>query len=715
MTRIGTLGANTAYVDRILDIQSQINDNQLQLSSTVKSPTYAGIASDANSLLNYQTEAAAATQFVKGNNFISGTLNAASTTLDSISASLTNFKNSLDTFFSGNTTNQSNVEQIQNFAYQTMVDIQSYLSANINGQYIFSGGRVNTEPVDLPASTLSGFQAIYDGSNKTWPTSRAAQLLQTSVTRQDTTSLTFSPATGVISAASAASLTPLATGAVVTVSNSVSNNQDYQVRSHAAMNVGGTPLAETNGLGSGSPTISYGSVPTTILPGASGDLNFAFAPDGNMKITPTVANSMAAMTAGTKFTINGSTGGAYDGAYKVVSNLNGVVEIATDTDQAKSESITQVAAASPLSLSRNYGAAGALTPGTVTMTATPSAATGKTSVTITSAGANDLNTYAVGDTITIGGSADHNGTFTVTAATANSVTFDINSDALRVSKFLPQSGRSDVTVSFGGSTGTTASTVTAAANAASPGYGTLSFSPSGTTGERITGSNGPTSFQDNSGNPYPPVGQVITLTSTSGVNDGVYTVTANNGGNIEVQSVQMTAEAGVTTADLNVSSWYKGDSLQIQHRVDQDRQVDVGIYASDTAFEKAFRALGLIAEGTYGTAGGLDQNQSRINQAMYLINDAIKSPAEGTPPFGTELRGDVTAVQQRLDFNVSVVNTATTNQNNFISFLNGRVSDIIGIDQNTVATTLLNDSNALQASYQSLAKIEGLSLMNYLK
>ncbi len=714
MSRIGTLGANTTYVNQILNTQSQINDSQLQVSTGLKAQTYSGIASDTNSLLNYQTESEAVQQFVKGNQVVSTTLSAASTTLDSVSASLKNFQKSLNTFFSGDTTNQTNVESIQKFAFSTMIDIQSYLTANINGQYIFSGGRVSTEPVVLPASTLTGFQAIYDGTDKTWPTSRSAQLLQATVTRQSTGSLTFTPATGTITAANANGLTPLATGAVVTVSNSLSNNQDYQVRSHAAMNVGGTALAETNGAGSGSPTITYGSTPTKILPAASGDLNFAFAPDGNMTISPTTANAMSAMAVGTKFTINGSAGAAYDGAYKVVSNANNVVEIATDTDQAKSESIAQNAATAPLSLSLNGGAATALTPGTVTMTATPSVVAGKTSVTIKTAG-NDLGAYAVGNTITIGGSTDHNGTFKVTAATANSVTFDINSDALRVSKFLPQTGRNDVTVSFGGSTGVSASTVTAAANSASPGYGTLSFSPVGVTGERITGSNGATSFKDNSGNPYPPVGQVIHLNSTSGVNDGVYTVTANNGGNIEVQSVQMTAEAGTTTADLNVSSWYKGDSLQIQHRVDQNDQVDVGIYASDTAFEKAFRALGMLAQGTYGTAGGLDQNQSRINQAMYLLNDALTSPAEGTPPFGPELRGDVNALSTKLGFTASTINNTLAYQNNFVGFLQGQISKITVADQNTVVTTLMSETNSLQASYQSLAKVSGLSLINYLK
>jgi len=716
MTRIGTLGANTAYVQRILDIQERTNTEQTQVSTGLKSQDYTGIAADANTLINFQNEETAANQYIQGNNIIGTKLSAASTALTGIQTTITNFKKQLATFNQGNTTNQTNVQQIQTFAFQTMLDVQSYLGANIDGQYLFSGGRTNTDPVQLPSNTLGGFQAIYDGANRSWPTNRSAQMLNTTVPAVDTAKLFFDKPTGIVSAASAASLTPFASSGAISVTNSVSNNTTYQVHSHAAMNVGGTPLVETNGAGSGSPTISYGSTPTQILPAASGDINFAFLPDGNLAMTPTTANSLANMTAGTKFTLNGSTAGGWDGAFKVVSNINGTLEIATDSDQAKSESITQTAATAPLSLSRNYGAATALTTGTIAMTATPSAVTGKTTVTITAAGPSDFAAYAVGNTVTIGGSADHNGTFTVTARTGNSISFDINDDALRVSKFLPQTSRTDVTMSF--NTGTTLNPnivqVTNAGGSAGPGYGQLSFSPTGTTGERISGTNGANSFKDASGNPYPPVGAVIQLTSVSGVNDGAYTITANNGSNIEIASTMVTTEA-VTSASVTSSSWYQGDTLQIQHRIDDNRQVDVGIYASDPSLEKAMRAMGLIAQGAFGTAGGLDQNQKRINQAMYLLNDGLNSSASGTPPFGTEMRGDLNGLQQNLGFTQKVILDKNSTHQSFIGFLGTRIANIENMDQTTATTNLLSDSNALQASYQALAKVQSLSLINYIK
>ena len=716
MTRIGTLGSNTSYIDRILDIQSRMSTGQDQVSTGLKSQIYSGIATDSNTLLNFETEKASAEQFIKGNKAVDTKLSAAADSLTGIQKSMKTFSKQLDVFYSGNTTNQKSVEQIQSFAFQSMLDIQSYLGANVNGQYLFAGGRLTQDPVQLNVSTISAFQSTYNGSTRTWPTSRSAQLLDTTVTRSDSTKLFFSAAAGTIRAADADALTPLSTGAGICITNSVSNNTTYQIRSHAAINVGGTALAETNGAGSGSPTISYGSTPTQILPAATTNINFAFAPNGNMTMTPTSANTLSAMSAGTTFTVNGSAGNAWDGAYKVVSNINGVVEIATDTTTAKSESITQSGATAPLSLSLNYGAATAMTTGTISMTATPSAVSGKTTVTITPAGATDFSAYAAGNTITIGGSTGHNGTFTVSAVGAggSSLSYEVNSDALRVSQFVPQSSRADVSVKFDVGPGLTNDLINAGSGSLAGGYGTLTFSPTGTTGERITGSNGANSFISAAGAPYPPVGQVITLSSTSGVNDGVYKVTANNGSNIEVESVLMTTEA-VTTADVSASSWYKGDTLQIQHRIDDNRQVNVGIYASDTAFEKAIRAMGLIAQGAFGTAGGLDKNQSRITQAKYLIADAMESPAAGTPPFGTELRGDINSVQQNLGFVQQIISNKNEKHSNFIGFLQTRITGIEQIDKTAAVTSLLADSNTLQASYQSLAKIQSLSLLNYVK
>ncbi len=852
MTRIGTLGANNAYIARILDIQGRMNIEQVQNTTHLKSQEYIGIASDANAAINFENEKAQAAQFISNNKAVDTKLSAASAALTEIQTTIKNFRDQAVSFYSSAPTDQQSITQFQTFAFQAMQEIQSALYTSNNGQYLFSGGRVNTEPMQLPASSLSQFQSLFDGSNRTWPTTRGAQLLEANVTSQDTAKLTFSPTSGLIRAANATGLTQFPAGTNITVGNSLSNNKTFVVHSHALMNVGGSALAETNGLGSGSPTIQYGATPTAILPAATGDLNFAFRANGNMAITPTTAGSLANLTVGTRFTINGSTGASWDGAYKVVSNVNGVVEIASDTGQATSEAITQTAGTTPVTMSFTHLAATTavpLTAGTVTMTATPSAANNNTTVTITAAGTADFAGIAVGDTITLGGSANHNGTYTVTGQTANTLTFAINGDALRVSKFLPQTGRTDVTLSYQSGTAASPKTTSILPNHT----GSIAFTPgSGVGQERITssvpgnGTVGTTVTVDGSGSGdqfhlltdltnktngvslgiaigqtltltngsgtdtftvtaastmndlqgflknastispvsfmsavdatghlavttvggvagsaddvavggtlatalglstplaagggvagtsigtvalgtgafgkspdfIPAVGSVFTLGSTSGVNDGVYKVVASDGTNIDIESVPaMTAET-TTTASISATSWYKGDTLQIQQRIDTNRTLDVGIYASDPAFEKAIRAMGLLAQGSFGTAGGLDNNRGRVESAIFLLNDALSAPASGNPPFGAEQAGDIDTLKQNIELNQAVIAGKNAKHTLFMGFLDARITDMEQIDPTTAATNLLTDSNALQASYQVLAKVQSLSLMDYLK
>jgi hypothetical protein len=216
--------------------------------------------------------------------------------------------------------------------------------------------------------------------------------------------------------------------------------------------------------------------------------------------------------------------------------------------------------------------------------------------------------------------------------------------------------------------------------------------------------------------PTPPVGTVISLKSTSGVNDGTYEIVANNGGNIEIKSTMLAAgDTNVTSARIDSSTWYHGDTLELKQHISSDRTVDIGIYASDPAFEKAFRAMSIIAQGAYGTSGGLDKNLDRLGQALYLLNDSLESPTAGTPPFGPESRSDIKSVQSNLGFTSSVITQATTDHKQYSAFLDQRIIDLSQIDKTETITMLLADSNALQASYQSLAKVQSLSLINFLK
>lgn len=710
MTRIATFGANQLYLSRITELQQRLQREQLQVSTGLKSLDYSGIASDANRLINMTNESSAAAQFIKSNTVADTKIDAASTAIEGVTDTISNFKDRLSTFRSGNSKLQGNVEDVQEWAYRALVDMRAFLSTKVDGQYLFSGGRTSTEPVQLPTDSLEEFQAMFDGYTRTVPTTRSPNLTDLHLTATDTGNVTFTAATGLIKAADAKAFNKIPTDTLVKFTNTTSNNANYNV-SHAVTNRAGNALGEGTAAAASFITYSNTSVTpstiTNILNGASGNLAMAFNPDGTMTMTPGTANTLSALAEGTKFTVSGSTAGNYDGAYVVTANSNGVVSFKNDIEVCKAETV----ATSSLTVKFDTGGGDGIPDSSAGLTL------GSGNATFTQSGSTlTLNLpagtttplpadFVVGQAISIAGTEDHNGAYILTGVTSSAsgatLSFAANPDVLRVSQLLPQSGRNDVTLTYDDG------------NAAfdKDEYGSLTFSPTGTSGESITAATAGAFLINNVATP--PVGATFKLTSTTGVNDGTYQVASNDGTTIEIVTAALTNETAVDTK-TDCDSWYQGDTLTLQNRIDTGRSLDLNVYASDPAFEKAMRAMFIIAQGTFGTAGGLENNQERISAAMYLLGDAVESPATGTAPYGTEMRSDINSVQSKLGVAKYTLSLTNDKHLQFQGFLDQRVIDISHMDKTEAITRLLGDSRALEASYQSLAQIRQLSLLNYL-
>jgi flagellin-like hook-associated protein FlgL len=959
MTRIGTYGANQLYVSRLLTIQDRMQTEQSQVSTGLVSTTYSGIAQDSGSVINLENEKAQASQYITDNNIAQTKLSAVTTTLTSIKTSVTNFRNQLNTFAGGNTKDQAGIQTLQNSAMRTMVDLQSYLGANLDGQYLFGGGRLSTPPVTLPTNNLQQFQSMFDGIGVTFPSTRDGSLQTLSLANRDTGNLNFDATNGLIYPSTASGFTKLAAGSHVTVTGTTLNNTDFSVRQQAATSAAGTMLSETSNIGS-SAFITNSS--GTLSHATTGNLALAFNAQGQMVMSPANPNTLQGLAVGSNFTIhgssnritpmttadttplvgtnlstynagstaatgvtiaatdsltltdsgggqyvfpctgaptmaslvawiNGNTAGTPNGAasatidnqgrlnitnsagssLKISGNLQGLLGLPATVanaatvnssalfDNVNSERLTNLknAAGTPLAINdtlvmtsgtatttftvgatstltdltnfiaqndpsattpggaqvsfannvmtinnnsgANYtftgnvattlglpGGIGALSSGTsaalpdvpgnsdgaysvlaynpdgsviignnTNVTSKEDVAvtslslskgfplagigTGLTSgnatfslsgdtvtMTLPTGGTNMTTQYVAGDALTIGGTNNHNGTYAVSQVTANSISFQINPPALRVSQLVPQTGRSDVTMTFATTQADTPTSPPVPAPV--PGtvlhgigtldqktFGSLSFTPNGGNGEKISASVG-NSFTDTSGNPYPPVGATITLKSTTGVNDGAYQIISNDGTNITFKSKVLVAENGASTATVATQSWYTGDTLNKQQRVGSDRQLDVGVLASDPAFEKTIRALGIIAQGAYGTAGGLENHPERVASAQFLLQDALDHPSAGPAPKGTsELPSDLTQVLQSVGSTQQVIQTQNDNHTTYMQFLETRVSQVEVADKTQAVATLMADSNALQGAYQALARVSQLSLLDFLK
>ena len=122
----------------------------------------------------------------------------------------------------------------------------------------------------------------------------------------------------------------------------------------------------------------------------------------------------------------------------------------------------------------------------------------------------------------------------------------------------------------------------------------------------------------------------------------------------------------------------------------------------------------IILQGEFGSDGGLDENPERIAQAQYLLESSLELTVSGTPPFGTELTSNIQQLQQNNGFNQALLNDQNDLHKDFIGFIDSAVADIENSDPLEAITRLLDDSRALEASYQTFSRIRQLSLVNFL-
>lgn len=329
---------------------------------------------------------------------------------------------------------------------------------------------------------------------------------------------------------------------------------------------------------------------------------------------------------------------------------------------------------------------GAATPDTTWLRFQRDAGSGVSRVTATTA---RFSNIAVGTKITITGTTSNNGTYTVSAVGGGGTTIDI------VTEQLTDEAAVATTVSYDDPLDPYARITVPA---------TLTFT-------RATNTIAHGGTLNNI-----PVGAAFTIAGSAS-NNGTYTVLSNSGGNIVIEAKRFTDEGGVGTevaGTIAASNYYSGDAVTLTHRVDTDRDFSFDITAIDPAFEKAIRAMSLIAQGVYGTEGGLDQHPERITQARYLLNSALERTVAGDPPFGTELTSNIELLSQTTGFRQVLVKETNEAHDRFIGFLDTSVERIENVDMTETITRLLDDVRALQASYQSLARIRELSLTNFL-
>ncbi len=499
------------------------------------------------------------------------------------------------------------------------------------------------------------------------------------------------PKTSTITATSAM-FSNLSAGSNVNINNSASNNGTYEVQSVSSD--GKTVTINTKMLTDetrSTPTITYpdpDNLNSNLTLTAADFYELTFT-RSNDTIHSAQSGALTKLAAGTSFTVSGSANN--NGTYTVVSN-NGT-EVVIKSKKLTDEGLTTGNTFLDLYTNTdvNFDAATKTIEVRQSTTATPVP--------------NSFNGVSVGQSITLTGSTLNSNTYTVASVAADGSSITVNEtiidetddDGVRLASTDNSNFRydSDSRLVFDATNNTiqlTDNTGAAAANA----FAGLSA------GMKFSADNMPTTSNN----------RTYTVASIS--SDGSTITVAEDIETTETDTDGARLRVFAASATIATETFYKGDQQTSTHRVSTTQSFENNIDGIDPAFEKGIRALQLIAQGVYGTAGGLDQNKERIEQANYLLNSSLQRTVTGDPPFGQELAGNIEQVEIDLGYHRVLMQTTNELNLNLMSFYDESAADIENADIQTMITKLLDDQNALEASYQAYARITQLSLTNFL-
>ncbi|WP_251756406.1 flagellin [Pleomorphomonas sp. JP5] len=164
-----------------------------------------------------------------------------------------------------------------------------------------------------------------------------------------------------------------------------------------------------------------------------------------------------------------------------------------------------------------------------------------------------------------------------------------------------------------------------------------------------------------------------------------------SGSAVEIAPIDLGSLASATTPSTSDTSYYKGDEAAASVKVSSEQTVTYGVTADDENFEKALRALSLVASGA--------TDDDTLSEASDLLDEAISGLA---------------TVQTRLSLNASALKTAISDQETYQDFADNLATSLSGVDVAVVAAEMSAYETQLQAAYAAIGNIASLKLSSYL-
>ncbi len=189
MTRVPTTATYNLYMSQMTKQKLAMTDISYQASTGNRYDSYDKYGLSTYRLLSLQNEQAVTSKYLETNAITQVVLESQQTSIDGIRSALTDVRSQVREFFANDLAAMSEnpteeellaLQNVQEAAFEAMSLIAYYLNTEVDGNYVFGGGKTTTPPVNFPYTTLEEFQAVYDGDVLTYPTSYSASLSQMS-------------------------------------------------------------------------------------------------------------------------------------------------------------------------------------------------------------------------------------------------------------------------------------------------------------------------------------------------------------------------------------------------------------------------------------------------------------------------------------------------------------------------------------------------------
>lgn len=155
-----------------------------------------------------------------------------------------------------------------------------------------------------------------------------------------------------------------------------------------------------------------------------------------------------------------------------------------------------------------------------------------------------------------------------------------------------------------------------------------------------------------------------------------------------------------------VVQWYRGDTSPIgrnavQVKVDEGTYISYGVRADETPIRDTIKSLAVFASVEYAGDTG-DEKQmyfsliERVTQTLSIAGSGIK-----------DLQGEI-GIKEELILSIEARHESVT------ALANNQLSDLEGVDMFEAAARFSEYETSLQASYSITARIQNLSLVNFL-